>query len=406
MTGPTIGQLDRTEDCPLAAELARRLRDARADLTARWFDRINERVTLDPNRVFPKDDLLDHMPVLISGIADYLERPESAVGARADVVSKAMAFGELRHAQGFDEHEILKEFELFGAVIFAFFTRTVDLIDERCTRAELAACYQRLFLAITVVQQATASRFHQLAKARVAERESRLRLFHRALGHELRNDMGAALGGSELLQVPDIPEARRVQLAALVARNLNTMRATLDNLLELTRVDHDVRTQRHIHLRQAAAESVRALRDAAQAAGVVVRIEPDVPDVEVNAPVVELCLTNLVSNAIKYADHGKGAQWIVITGRFDASAPHGEREVIVEVRDNGLGVPERDRPRLFERFFRSDIGRSHRVPGTGLGLSIVRDTVESLGGRVWAEFPSDGSVFAFAMPCRRHTDSP
>jgi signal transduction histidine kinase len=399
-----IGHLDRTEDCPLAIVLAGRLRDARTDLTTRWFDRISERVALEPHRVFPDDGLLDHMPILIAGIADYLERPAAAIAGQGDVVSKAMALGELRHAQGFDEHEILKEFELFGAIIFAFFTRTIDQIDEPCSRGELAACYQRLFQAVTVVQQATSSRFHQLAKARVAERESRLRLFHRALSHELRNDMGAALGGSELMQVPDIPDTRRVQLAALIARNLNSMRATLDNLLELTRVDHDARAQRHILLRQAAAEAVRALRDAAQSAGVSVRIGPDIPEVEVNAPVVELCLSNLVSNAIKYADPARRDPWIAITGRIDAAGPNGDREVIVEVRDNGLGVPERDRSRLFERFFRSDAVRKHRI-GTGLGLSIVRDTVESLGGRVWAEFPDQGTIFAFSMPCRRHTDT-
>jgi signal transduction histidine kinase len=79
-------------------------------------------------------------------------------------------------------------------------------------------------------------------------------------------------------------------------------------------------------------------------------------------------------------------------------------ELVVRVRDNGLGVPDRERERLFERFFRAEDARTSGVEGTGLGLSIVRDTVESIGGRAWAEFETQGSTFAIALPCRRNED--
>jgi len=82
-------------------------------------------VHLDPNRVFPTDDLLDHVPLLIDGVADYLADPARQVAADAAVVGKAMELGALRHAQGFDEYEILKEFELLGGIIFAFLIREV-----------------------------------------------------------------------------------------------------------------------------------------------------------------------------------------------------------------------------------------------------------------------------------------
>ena len=67
------------------------------------------------------------------------------------------------------------------------------------SKRELAACCHRLFQAIAVIEQTTAARFHQLMRARVAEREQRLRLFNRALSHELRNQIGAALGAGEIL---------------------------------------------------------------------------------------------------------------------------------------------------------------------------------------------------------------
>jgi signal transduction histidine kinase len=77
---------------------------------------------------------------------------------------------------------------------------------------------------------------------------------------------------------------------------------------------------------------------------------------------------------------------------------------VIRVRDNGLGVPERDRDRLFERFFRAHTASTSGIEGTGLGLSIVRETAESLGGKAWAEFPEGESVFAFSLPCRRAED--
>jgi signal transduction histidine kinase len=81
-------------------------------------------------------------------------------------------------------------------------------------------------------------------------------------------------------------------------------------------------------------------------------------------------------------------------------------ELIVRVRDNGVGVPREARPELFRRFFRAHSDTITDADGTGLGLSIVRETAESLGGTAWAEFPDDGStVFAFSFPSRREDDA-
>jgi signal transduction histidine kinase len=75
------------------------------------------------------------------------------------------------------------------------------------------------------------------------------------------------------------------------------------------------------------------------------------------------------------------------------------------VHDNGIGVPVERREQLFQEFYRAHGDTVTDAVGTGLGLSIVRETVESIGGRAWAEFPDDtGSVFAFALPARRQDD--
>jgi signal transduction histidine kinase len=188
----------------------------------------------------------------------------------------------------------------------------------------------------------------------------------------------------------------------VVLRNVESMRVVLDNLLVLTGVHLDSRHQRHVQLPEAAQEAARQVRAAARARSVSVRIDPLLPPVEVSSAAVELCLTNLLANAIKYSDPEADDRWVEVRGRV--TTRNGEPEVVVEVADNGIGVPEEARARLFQRFFRAHERSMPDVEGTGLGLSIIRDTVGGLGGRAWAEFPERGSVFAFSLPCRREAD--
>jgi signal transduction histidine kinase len=391
---------DPSPPCPLAPALAARIRAASEDLTRRWLERISARVSLDPNRVFPTEDLLDHMPLLLDGIAAYLEDPAQEVPADAPVVAKAMELGALRHAQGFDEYEILKEFELLGSIVFAFCVREVRALDEPCAQDELFVCGHRLFRAVAVIQQASVAHYLQQVRARLAEREERLRGFNRALTHEFRNQIGAVLGAADLLELEGLPDPERPPLVRIVRRNAAAMRGTLENLVELSRLDPDARQQRRILLPQAAAEAARQLRDAAQAAGVAVRLG-HLPGVEVPAAAVELAVINYLSNGIKYADPACPERWVAVHGHVTAPRA-GPAETVVEVWDNGLGVPEAKRAGLFGRGFRAHAETVTRVEGMGLGLSIVRDAVEALGGRVWATVPpGGGSCFALALPARR-----
>lgn len=397
--------MDISEDCPLAATLAERLRGARDELTAHWLARITARVSLDPNRVFPTEDLLDHVPILIDGIANYLENPVNEVSADMPVVAKAMELGKLRYAQGFDAYEILKEYEILGGILFAFLIRLVDEIDEPCGRGELLICGQRLFRAVAIIQQTTTTHYLRAVAARVAEREDRLRRFNHTLTHELKNRIAAALGAGELALMEDLAADKRERMLAIVVRNVREMQARLDSLLELSRLDEDARHQRHIELPEAVKEVARQLRESVEASQIELRLADDLPRVEVNSAAVELCLMNYISNAIKYADPVKQDRWVEVRGSLHTGDDGAASEIILEVHDNGIGVPEESRAKLFERFFRAPEGAATGVEGTGLGLSIVRDTVQSLGGRAWADFSADGSVFAFALPCRREADA-
>ncbi|MDB4878276.1 MAG: ATP-binding region ATPase domain protein [Gemmatimonadetes bacterium] len=392
----------QTDECPLAAALASRLREARSELTAKWLERIAARVATDPNHIFPSQDLLDHVPLLIDGIADYLENPTNEIGADTPVIGKAVELGALRHSQGFDAYEILKEYEILGGILFSFLARVADEVEEPCDNGELLVCGHRVFRAISIVQETTTGHFLRLADAQVAEREDRLRAFNRAVSHEIKNQIGTILGASEVLREVGgtMTDEQRIKFVDIISNNARIMRGTVENLVALSRGQTDPRQHRHVHLPNAAAESVRQLRERAQSAGVDVCVG-DLPDIEVNAAAVELALNNLVSNAIKYRDPKKDKPMVRIDGAIEDH--DGERWVVVRVHDNGLGVPVELRQGLFQRFFRAHETVT-RAEGTGLGLNIVRETIESLNGKAWADFTVDGTVFAFTLPLRRTSE--
>lgn len=393
--------------CTIGSELAARLRAERETLVRRWLDRITARVALTPNRVFPTDELLNHVPLLIDGIASFLENTGDELDADMPVVAKARELGALRHEQGFSAHEILKEHEILGAIMLAFIEEVVDDLDAPCPPRELASCLRRVTQAVEQIRQATANHFLQLWAERVQEREDRLRRFNRMVSHELKNRVSAIRGAGSLLGEDWITASQRRQFQRIVSENAQGLQHLLENLEALSRLESDSRQQRNVLLPQAAAEAVRQLRDQAQRRGVEVRISRDLPAVEVNAAAVELCLANFVSNAIKYSDPAKTERWVTITGAFHPRRADGRGgELVIRVCDNGIGVPAAARERLFQQFYRAHEETVTGVEGTGLGLSIVRETAESLGGRVWAEFPEDGgAAFAIALPSRREEDA-
>ena len=104
---------------------------------------------------------------------------------------------------------------------------------------------------------------------------------------------------------------------------------------------------------------------------------------------IELALGNLLDNAVKYTD----------TGRVHVRVEPAREGVRVEVADTGRGIAEAHIPRVFERFYRVDRGRSRTLGGTGLGLAIVKHAIQLHGGQVGVRSrPGEGSVFWFVVP--------
>ncbi|HET9011576.1 MAG TPA: histidine kinase dimerization/phospho-acceptor domain-containing protein, partial [Gemmatimonadaceae bacterium] len=262
---------DNTGTPRLATVLAGELRAARTEVVRRWLDRIVARVQIDQNAVFPTDELLDHVPLLVDGIAAYLESCGVSVDEQLSVEAKAMELGALRHAQGFDAYQILKEHEILAGIIFAFMGESLARVNPAdAPAADVALVWRRAAEAIDEVRQATMTHFLRVSAEQVRQREERLRRFNRMVSHELKNRVGAIRGASALLAEPWLEPSQRERFLRIIAQNGEGLQRVLENLTALSRLEGESRQHRNVLLPAAAAEVVRQLRDAAKLGNVQV----------------------------------------------------------------------------------------------------------------------------------------
>ncbi|MFT9494442.1 sensor histidine kinase [Anaerosolibacter sp.] len=105
---------------------------------------------------------------------------------------------------------------------------------------------------------------------------------------------------------------------------------------------------------------------------------------------IKQVLINLLTNAYKYTNES-GSVWVKLVDKYD--------EIIIEIKDTGIGIQEKDIPYIFERFYRGDISRSRETGGTGIGLSITKVLVEAHGGKIQVESNvGEGSIFSIHLP--------
>src|SRR5207302_271831 len=164
-------------------------------------------------------------------------------------------------------------------------------------------------------------------------------------------------------------------------------------LLELSRIDaKQIQLARvPVDLAQASKATLEAIRPKAEAKAITVELQvPKGLCADGDQRAVEQVLLNLLDNAVKYT--GPSGR-VRVTGRRRGA------DVVVAVKDTGAGIDARHLPRIFERFYRVDKGRSRELGGTGLGLSIVKNLVNLMRGEVWVEStPGEGSTFFVELP--------
>jgi two-component system sensor histidine kinase SenX3 len=214
------------------------------------------------------------------------------------------------------------------------------------------------------------------------------------VGHELKTPLGALSVLAETIADNDDP-AIRSRLGGRLAQESRRISNLIDDILDLAQVESFAAEPQAISLADVVAEAATQVQLAAEEAGVVVFTEP-VPEgafVAGDRRQLVTAVANLLDNAVKYTAVKEGGGKVVV--RTAAS----DDWVSLEVRDEGIGIPESQLDRIFERFYRVDKARSRETGGTGLGLAIVRHVAINHGGEVSVSSEEGlGSTFTLRLP--------
>ena len=217
------------------------------------------------------------------------------------------------------------------------------------------------------------------------------------VSHELRTPLAAIRGYAENLNEGAVEQPRVAgRFVDRILAQCRRLEALLEDLLALSRIERSeevsaAEVSSSVDLAALAGWAVETLQALAEERNVRIDFEPgSVPVISGSEEALETMLLNLLENAIKYNREG---------GSVSLGLSASDGEVLIEVADTGIGVPQRDLDRIFERFYRVDRGRSRTEGGTGLGLAIVKHAARLHGGRVEAESKvGRGSVFRVRLP--------
>ncbi len=212
--------------------------------------------------------------------------------------------------------------------------------------------------------------------------------------HELKTPLATMkILLENMLYQPDMPGELRQEFMEDMNHEIDRLTGIISDLLTLTKMDNHSEKMKWERLDMSAltAQTVRLLHPAAEKKRQTLEAEI-APGLEMTGDRIKLnqVLYNLIDNAMKYTPD---------QGRIQVTLKEEGENLIWQVRDNGIGIPEEDREHIFDRFYRVDKARSRETGGTGLGLSIVRQLVNMHGGSIAVESrPEEGSLFTVVLP--------
>jgi two-component system phosphate regulon sensor histidine kinase PhoR len=279
--------------------------------------------------------------------------------------------------------------------IMELWKRCHDLGDEQQDTVEIS--HRNLFVQaiVTPFQEGEARGFLVILQdlTRIRRLETVRRDFIANISHELRTPLAGLKALVDTLRggaLKDPPAAKR--FLKRMDAEVDALTQMVEELLELSRIESGRVPLRLVPtpLAEVLSPPTERLRPQAESGGLslTLLLPPQPLTVLADVERTHKVVTNLVHNAIKFTPPG---------GSIVVGAESADDEVIVSVKDTGVGIPAEDLPRIFERFYKADRARSGG--GTGLGLAIARHILQGHGGRIWAEsVEGKGSTFYFSLP--------
>jgi signal transduction histidine kinase len=211
--------------------------------------------------------------------------------------------------------------------------------------------------------------------------------------HELRTPLGLILGYATFLK--ELTGDQYHEQVDAIIRNASRLKEIIETLTSVNNYEKGsalVRARR-VSVARIVDDVCSTFRNMAVDKGVALAVERDANDslwVDIDSSKIAIVLSNLVKNAITFTEEG---------GHVTVRAEQQTGFVKVSVKDDGLGIPAKDLPRIFDRFYQVESHLTRKHGGMGLGLSVAKVMIEMHGGRIWAESAEGaGSTFTFLLP--------
>ena len=211
--------------------------------------------------------------------------------------------------------------------------------------------------------------------------------------HDLKNPIMAVLGYNDLLTKAGPLNEMQVDFSHRISSAAVQMRELVLNLLEISRLESGaVMKIEKLNFHQLLTEIAKELDDQSKGKNLIVNLDlcEAQPQVMGDRTLLQQVIRNLLGNAIKYTPEG---------GNVTIKSQTAEKDLLVEFHDTGIGIPEKDLPYIFEKFFRVETDETKDIEGTGLGLTIVKSILQDHHGSISVQSRiGEGSVFIVKLP--------
>jgi two-component system phosphate regulon sensor histidine kinase PhoR len=328
---------------------------------------------------------------MIEGVAVISEGERILFSNRA--FSRILGLQDASEIEGRPLLEVARQSDLLAAIKMALAGQ------EQVTSEIVVGTVRPRSFAVTAAPVQAASHkgavlvLHEITELRRLERVRQD--FVANVSHEFRTPLTAIQGFAETLLGGALEDPiNRRRFAEIIREHAMRLARLTEDLLKLSRIEAG---QLKLEFRPVSvAQLIDSCMETAQLKAVprqlslAVHLPSELPPVRGDANSLQEVLQNLLDNALQYTPAG---------GKIEVSALSTDSRVVVTVADTGIGIPQVEQERIFERFYRVDAARSREAGGTGLGLSIARHIMEAHGGHLWVESAvGEGSRFHFSIP--------
>ncbi|OGI29567.1 MAG: hypothetical protein A2288_03185 [Candidatus Moranbacteria bacterium RIFOXYA12_FULL_44_15] len=235
--------------------------------------------------------------------------------------------------------------------------------------------------------------FEQMAKVNKMKSE-----FVSVASHQLRTPLSAIRWETELLLSKFKKGLSEKQVKNIESISLLSARMTrlVNDLLDVTRIDQKrlLMKKEPVNVSALAEESIAEMSDLAKSRNVEIIFIPkkNMPKITGDREKIKMVMENLIGNSVKYTTN---------RGKIEIKVFKKDNSIVFSIKDNGVGIPEEQQNRIFDKFFRSDNCVKYQTDGTGLGLYIAKSIVEQSGGEMWFKSVENlGSIFNFKLPIK------